>query len=120
MISFEIKELPKMPNAVLRQHYFIIKKEADKWHALVLKEVAKQRPNRPYPKAKLTLTRYSTNEPDYDGLVGSFKWVVDALVKSGIIIDDKYSVIGKSDYIWEKVSKRVDQRIQVTIEMQPI
>lgn len=53
--------------------------------------------------------------PDYDGLVGSFKYVVDGLVKAGVIVDDKTSVIGDSKYNWVK-SKKIDQRIEVEIE----
>ena len=117
MIKLEIKDLPKMPNMVLRKHWTVIKKESDKWHRLVKLFLRHHVPKEPFKKAKLTLTRHSTREPDYDGLVGSFKWVVDGLVKAGVIIDDKYSVIGQSEYKWIK-SKKIDQRIEVTIEAQ--
>jgi hypothetical protein len=40
---------------------------------------------------------------DYDGLVGSLKPVVDALVSAGIVLDDRWSVLGA----W-----RVDQRFR--------
>lgn len=115
MLSFAIKDLPKMPNSILRKHWSVVKKEKDKWHKLVRLFVNNKIPKEPLRKAKLTLVRHSTQEPDYDGLVGSFKWVIDALVESGVLIDDKYSVIGQSNYKWEK-SKQKEQRIEVVVE----
>jgi len=38
-------------------------------------------------RARVTITRYSTGQPDYDGLVGSMKGVVDSL-KARVIADD--------------------------------
>lgn len=115
MITLKIKDLPKMPNTLIRKHWAIITKEKNKWHGLVKLFLGHQTPKAPFKKAKLVLTRYSMRAPDYDGLVGSFKYVVDGLVKAGVIIDDKITVIGNSDYKWEKC-KKLEQRIEVTIE----
>lgn len=61
-------------------------------------------PPKPLPMAKVTLTRCSSSEPDFDGLVGSFKNVLDGLVAALVIEDDKMSNIGAPDYRWEKAS----------------
>jgi len=114
-LQITIKDLPKMPNSLLRKHWAIITKEKNKWHTYVKLSLGINRPKAPLKKAKLTLTRYSMRAPDYDGLVGSFKYVVDGLVKAGVIVDDKVSVIGDSKYNWVK-AKKVDQRIEVVIE----
>lgn len=115
MISLTINDLPKMPNTLIRKHWAVITKEKNKWHGLVKLFLRSQVPKAPFKKAKLVLTRFSTRAPDYDGLVGSFKYVVDGLVKAGVIVDDKVSVIGQSQYKWEKC-KKLEQRIEVTIE----
>jgi Holliday junction resolvase RusA-like endonuclease len=115
MIIFVIKDLPKMPNTLIRKHWAIVTKEKNKWHGLVKLYLRHNVPVAPFKKAKLTLIRFSTRAPDYDGLVGSFKYVVDGLVKAGVIIDDKVSVIGHSQYKWEKC-KKLEARIEVTIE----
>lgn len=115
MITIIIKDLPKMPNSLLRKHWAIITKEKNKWHTYTKLCLGLGKPKEPFKKARLVLTRFSTREPDYDGLVGSFKYVVDGLVKAGVIIDDKVSVIGQSEYKWVQ-AKKVDQRIEVTIE----
>lgn len=68
----------------------------------------------PLEKAKLKLTRLSTRQPDFDNLALSFKYVVDGLVKAGVIVDDKYEVIGESEYCWEKC-KRDEQGVKVEV-----
>lgn len=57
-------------------------------------------PDSPLTKAKLKFIRHSSVEPDFDGLVQSFKPVVDALKKCGVIEDDRMSVIGQPSYEW--------------------
>ncbi len=56
----------------------------------------------PLKKAHLTLTRHSSIRPDSDGLVSSFKHVIDGLVDTKIIVDDDYKTIGMPTYLWEK------------------
>lgn len=115
MIKLEIKDLPLRPNELLRKHWSYVTKEKNKWHALVKLFLGHQTPKAPFKQAKLVLTRHSMRAPDYDGLVGSFKYVVDGLVKAGVIADDKTAVIGDSKYQWIK-AKKIDQRIEVIIE----
>ena len=64
------------------------------------------RPPHPLQSATLALTRYSAREPDFDGLVSSFKHVIDGLVRSGIIADDKPSIIGQPAFYWHKTAPK--------------
>lgn len=118
MIEFTIKDLPLMSNRLLRRHWAFIKKEKDKWHRLVLREVEIHKRFRgdfePLVKARISFHRGSIKEPDWDGLVSGFKFVCDGLVQAGVIIDDKPSVITCS-YQWFKC-KRHEQRIHVLVE----
>ncbi len=52
-------------------------------------------PSKPLERVNLALCRHSHRTLDYDGLVGSMKPVVDALVSAGVIVDDRWSVTGK-------------------------
>jgi len=118
-LTFEIHELPKMPNQLLGSHWAIRSKHAKKWKLLVQRELIKDdlifNPPR-LKNAKLTLTRFAAGRgPDYDNLALSFKPVIDALVSSKVIIDDTMAVIGKSDYRFEK-GKRNEGKIKVEIE----
>ncbi|HRH25102.1 MAG TPA: hypothetical protein PLQ20_02065 [Candidatus Paceibacterota bacterium] len=65
--------------------------------------------------AKLTLTRCSSIECDFDGLVGSFKHITDALVEAGVIENDKPSNIGQSVFLWEK-AKPKQGKVRIKIE----
>ncbi len=73
------------------------------------------RPPEPLERAKLTLTRCSSREPDTDGLVSCFKHVVDGLVEAKVLADDRPSNIGIPDYRWEKCSNKLS-RIKVQVE----
>lgn len=113
ILSFFIPDLPATPNQLLRRHWSIVMKEKKKWHRLVgLCSIKYQGP--PLEKAKLKLMRMSTRQPDFDGLTGSFKFLIDGLVKAKVIIDDKYEVIGESEYCWEKC-KRDEQGVKVEV-----
>jgi hypothetical protein len=54
-------------------------------------------PLSPLAKAHIRLIRHSHRTLDFDGLVGSLKPVVDSLVSAGVILDDRWSVLGKWD-----------------------
>lgn len=118
-ISFEINDLPKTTNSGGRAHWALKVREAKKWKKMVLEQlIAKdnwQQMNFPFQKAKLTLTRYSSKEPDFDGLVSSFKHVIDGLKEAGVIIDDKVSVIDQPIYLWSYARPR-QGKIKVEVE----
>lgn len=105
VIEFEIQGLPLRTNNS-RANWRAKHGEAQKWKARVMKALvcsSRVLPAEPWQKARLTLTRCSSVEPDFDGLVSSFKHVIDGLIVSGIIENDKMSNIGIPEYRWEKV-----------------
>lgn len=118
--EFEIQGLPKI---VLnsRGHWRKKHRENTKWKVLVISSIASLRLNEqeraalPLKRASLCLTRYSSNEPDFDGLVSSFKHVIDGLKEAGVIVDDKMSVIGQPKYFW-LYAKPKQGKIKVRIE----
>jgi len=114
-LFFVIHSLPKTPNSLLQKHWRANNAEAKKWKRLVWSECLGQMPEKTLEKAKITLKRYSSSEPDFDGLVGSFKHVLDGLVESRVILNDKMSCIGAPIYSWEKVAPK-NGRIEITVE----
>ncbi len=76
--------------------------------------VGDKAPEKPLKKARLVLTRYSSNSPDFDGLVSSFKHVIDGLVDAGVIQNDKFENIGAPEYVWEKCGRRAGK---ITVEV---
>lgn len=121
-IEFEIPGLPKMTNG-LRVHWRVIQKERAKWKELVgpaahiaLNEQKRAaRISLPLLRAQLTFTRYSSRQPDFDGLVSSFKGPQDSLVEVGILKDDSMSVVGQPHYQWIYAAPRKG-KIKIKIE----
>ena len=115
MLTFEINELPPLTNQRhinnWRAHHAVTRKwkERAAMEALCLKGTMS-----PLPRAHLVLTRYSAVPPDSDGLVGSFKNVIDGLVVAKVLVDDKFVNIGMPTYLWEKAPRR-GGRIKVSV-----
>lgn len=115
-LKFTVTGLPKMtnPSGAKSTHWRVVKRERDMWIRLVINAVRFKEPPKPLKTATLILTRYSSRRPDYDGLVSGFKSTIDALVKSGILENDKHENIGIPLYGWIKTSPK-SGHIEVTL-----
>ncbi len=103
-LTLEIPHLPKPVNSWMGEHWRVRHKSSKEWRIRVAQEVlvAGKPKSCPWKKAKLTLSRMSSGQMDFDGLVSSFKCVVDGLVKCGVLVDDKMANIGQPTYLHEK------------------
>lgn len=118
-IEFEIPGLPPTINAGGRSRHWRIGWAATaKWKESIGWATAGKRPKKPLERAQITLTRYSSMEPDFDGLVSSFKAVIDGLVVHGVLAGDKMSQIGQPRYRWEKCPRN-SGKIKVRVEEVP-
>lgn len=117
-LTFEIAGLPKMPNALLGSHWRTRSTHKKRWLMHVSAAVKHNIPRRSLVLARVTCVRMSSKQPDHDGLVGSFKPILDALVNLNILLDDTPTVIGQPIYAWEKCPIK-QGRIRVTIEEMP-
>lgn len=113
-LQFELPGLPKRINQGHGSHWKARFGEAKKWERQVFLATLGKKPPQPLKRCKLKLTRFSSVAPDFDGLVYSFKPVVDALRKLGIIENDSMAHIGRPDYRWEK-AKPGAGRVRVEI-----
>ena len=105
-LEFEIAERPRLQTNNYANKW-ARHKATQHWAALVEAAVREAgRPVEPLPKAGVVLIRHSASEPDYDNLVASFKPLVDGLTKSGVISDDKPSVVGHPEYRWRKAKPK--------------
>lgn len=118
VFEFELPGLPKTSNVGLYTHWAKKLVEAKKWKRLVMEATHRFKPAQPLTSAALTLTRMSSSAPDFDGLVSSFKHIVDGLVVGGILIDDNMSTIGAPTYLWEKCSPKAG-KVKIRIEARP-
>jgi Holliday junction resolvase RusA-like endonuclease len=85
-----IKGLPKTPNNLLGAHWTIRSSEAKKWLRAVINAISLNGkiPETPLERARIECVRMSSGRMDDDNLRGSFKSVIDALKKCGVIKDD--------------------------------
>jgi Holliday junction resolvase RusA-like endonuclease len=113
--QFEVPGLPKRINQGHGSSWQSRYGEAKKWERQIFLATLGKRPAKPLKKCTLKLTRFSSVAPDFDGLVYSFKPVVDALRKLKIIEDDSMAHIGRPEYVWEK-AKPGAGRIKVEIK----
>lgn len=115
LAEFEIKGAPKTVNSLVRMHWAAKYNEAKRWKQCVGICCRQLKINgMRLKKATLEFTRFSSREPDFDNLAGSFKHILDGLVEAEVIVDDKPSVIGSPIFAWEKC-KRSEVRIRVRI-----
>lgn len=116
-IVFEIDTLPKLQNARSKTSFWNYHREAKNWVNWVTLATQGKRPLAPLKKANVTITRCSSVEPDCDGLFSGMKAPLDAIVRSGIILDDRPSII---NFIakWEKAPQK-EGKIRFEIEEIP-
>ena len=112
--AFELEGLPPM-NTADGMHWRKRNKLKIDWEARVYYAVIHDRPENPLPKARVSVTRCSTREPDFENLAQGGKFLLDGLVKAGVIADDKPSVIGQPEYLWIK-AKPKHGSVRITVE----
>ncbi len=115
VIEFELIGSPKPANRLLGSHWRTRSSHATTWKRAVWAQVWNKRPPQPLAKAKLTLTRMSSRECDFDGLVSSFKSIIDGLVQYGVLLNDRSVNIGQPEYKWEKC-KPAHGRVRIKVE----
>jgi len=117
LAEIEILGLPKLINAIGYRHWAVKVQEARRWKQLVYQQCVFHKIGQlNLQKAELELFRYSSREPDFDNLAGSFKHVIDGLVYAQVLKDDRPSVIGSPKFHWVK-EKRKFQRVKIRILM---
>lgn len=115
-LEFEHQTLPSTTNSQSGTHWRRKQKEAKSWDNIVMYWGMKWGiPKKPLATAHLILTRFSSREPDFDGLVSSFKMVIDSLVTNGILLNDRRENIGVPDYVWQKARAK-EGKIRVVVK----
>lgn len=80
-------------------------REKNKWLELIALHTVGRRPKKPLKRAAIRIVRCSAKAPDFDGMAGSGKFLIDPLVKLGILIDDNMEIIGQPEYAWVKAKR---------------
>lgn len=93
-LDIQLHSLPDSLNKGLRGNRMKYFAKNKRWDLLIFGMVRHRLPPEPLKKARVTIVRHFWRTLDYDGLVGSMKPIVDALVDAGVLIDDSYKVTG--------------------------
>ena len=96
-ITLNIETLPKSLNKAFGAGRWGRSKQNKMFDLMIASMLRGSLPAKPLQKAHISLTRHFYRTLDYDGLVGSLKPVVDALVTAGLLIDDNWKVLG----VWD-------------------
>lgn len=115
ILELEIPGLPETTNEVLAMRLKARMSRKRYWKYMVWAYTANTKPVRPLKRAKLTLIRCSTTRPDPDGLTSTFKHIIDGLVESKILENDRYENIGFPTYDWERAPAN-HGKIKVRVE----
>lgn len=101
----------------MRMHFRTKIKERKKWENIILFHMLNSgyRLWEPLKQAKVTLIRYSSVEPDQDNLTFSFKLILDALQRTGVLLNDNRKCLGEVIYRWEKV-KRGEGAVEIRVD----
>lgn len=101
-LELKLRGLPS-GQATSGRNPFAIAKERKAWHRAVYFQVRPKLPPVPLDLVRATFTRHSAVEIDPTNNLWSFKPIEDALVESGVLLDDgpQNYVGGKPDIAWE-------------------
>lgn len=115
-LDITLHSLPDSLNKGLRGHRMKYFAKNKKWDFLIFGMVRSKLPPKPLAKARITIVRHFWRSLDYDGLVGSMKPVVDALVDAGVLIDDAYKVTGPWIVTQEFREKKAGPLLTICVE----
>lgn len=112
-LEFKHDKLPPTVNQLKRMNRWQYKREREYWVSVIRFEILKNPPPKILNRYKLTLTRCASSPCDYDGLVGSFKVVVDSMQEwvsngvpgAGLTSGDSMAHTGAWDCRWGKTKK---------------
>lgn len=101
-LEFRINALPPLVNGGYgKSHWAVQAGDRKRWRSAVRELLMFAKPSRPLWRARLRFVRHSSNRPDSDGLIASFKSVRDGLIDAGVIVDDKYEIVRYPEYDWK-------------------
>lgn len=120
-IALRLSRPTVLLNVLLRMHWRARRTLA----ASISSELARQLPLglAPFDRACVTITRYSVQEPDYDGAVGGAKLLIDCLLPLsrrhphglGLVLDDSPDHM-KQHVVTVVVATHREQRTEILIE----
>lgn len=123
IVTFILPTPTLLLNETLRMHWSERRRRQTMlaWDIKLL--TTRQRPAEPFPRARVRVERHSIKVPDYDGMVGGLKSLLDCLIPHskrhpnglGIVADDNPACL-QLDAVSVKADRRNEQKTVVIIE----
>lgn len=107
--------IPESLNKSLRSHHLKRHRINKFWDFYIEIMTKGRKPISPLTKACITIVRHSDRTLDFDGLVGSLKPVVDALVTAKIISDDSWKVTGAWNVDQKFRPKKLEPYLEIIV-----
>ena len=114
VLHLVIPGLVGMNTAATRRHRFVQYREAQAIKAEVVALVGTRRPQKPLGRARVTCTRFSASEPDFENMALASKHHLDALVECRVLLDDSPQYVER-EYRWEKAPRK-HGRMEILVE----
>lgn len=114
-IDLRLHCLPRSTNKSLRAHWTVQRREGKQFDKMIAELCIGRLPEKPLPKARIRIVRHFWRTLDYDGLVGSMKPVVDALVSAGMLESDSWKVLGQWDVSQEFRPRKLGPLIEIHV-----
>jgi hypothetical protein len=114
VIEFTLSRPTPLLNRSLRIHWA----QRSKRQRALMVEIASLLPrgfNQRFERAEVTITRYSVGVPDYDGMVGGAKSLIDCLHRLGIIRNDDPEHMATPKITSVRCATRAEQRTEVRV-----
>ena len=115
-LRLEMLGVPSM-NTADNRHWRVRQKEKLRWYVRVRMAAMAARKGWPrLSRARVRITRCTAanRQPDFENLAQGGKFILDGLVKCGVLLDDNPDVIGQPEYRWEK-AKRGEAHVIVEV-----
>ena len=93
-LTLKVDSVPPPLNVVLRQHYHKRARHYTKIYNHVDFLCRGKVPPEPLEKAKIKIERHHYRFCDFDGVVAAYKPYVDGLIKTKVILNDNWKVLG--------------------------
>lgn len=144
LLSIILVGLPAPVNEVWGKNRMIAYRNSQVWRKNVFYTVKGLEPQQPLVRAGISCKRFGTRYLDFDGLVGSFKPVIDGLctikekvprgltpvqrkifsqklgiVWTGVLADDSWAITGPWE-VSQEVVPEGDERIEIKIWSRPV
>ncbi|PTM58360.1 hypothetical protein [Desmospora activa] len=114
VIQIEVPGIPPSLNQMRNMHYYKLNRVKREWARLISIVSAARRPSKPFERVVVTLTYHFPDKRRRDPDNYSGKFIMDALVDMGFLIDDSFDHVELRHRKGE--SDKHNPRVIITIE----